>query len=62
MTFSEHVTYRVEADGRIERGTGQLPSAIRLPALSVTISPTASAQSTARLLRRLADELEGSSL
>ena len=62
MTFTQHVTYRVDADGHIERGTGELPSAIRLPALSVTVAPTATAQATARLLRRLADELEGATL
>lgn len=60
MTFTTHVTYRVEADLTIERREGQLPSVIKLPALSVTVAPNATAQHTARLLRRLADELEGS--
>ena len=61
-TFTQHVTYNVTKDGTMERSVGQLPSVIKLPALSVTVAPDASAQATARLLRRLADELEGSSL
>lgn len=59
MTFTQHVTFTVTNEGLIERGTGQLPSVVKLPALSVTVAPDASAQVTARLLRRLADELEG---
>ena len=39
MTFVTHIPFGVEADGKIERGEGQLPSAIRLPALSVTVAP-----------------------
>lgn len=62
MTFSTHWTYTLDRDGNIERSTGQLPSVVKLPALSVTLAPGASAQATARLLRRLADELEGASL
>ena len=61
MTFSKHTTFTVTEDGVIERRTGELPSAIRLPALSVTLAPDASAQATARLLRKLADEIEGTS-
>ena len=61
-TFTTHVTYRVEADGNMERTEGQLPSVIRLPAISVTMAPNATTQATARLLRRLADELEGASI
>ena len=60
MTFTTHVTYRVEDDFTIERREGQLPSVIKLPALSVTVAPNALPQATARLLRRLADEIEGS--
>ncbi len=37
MTFSKHTTFSVTADGVIERGISELPSAIRLPALSVTV-------------------------
>ena len=62
MTFTQHVTFTVTAEGLIERGTGKLPSVVKLPALSVTVAPGASAQATARLLRRLADELEGATL
>ncbi|HUQ38064.1 MAG TPA: hypothetical protein VM144_16970 [Aestuariivirga sp.] len=62
MTFTQHVTFTVTSEGLIERGTGQLPSVVKLPALSVTVAPTATAQATARLLRRLADELEGTTL
>jgi hypothetical protein len=62
MTFTTHVTYRVESDGTMERIEGQLPSVIKLPALSVTVGPHASTQVTARLLRRLADELEGATI
>lgn len=62
MTFSAHWTYTLDRDGHIERREGSLPSVVKLPALSVTLAPGASAQATARLLRRLADELEGSNL
>lgn len=62
MTFTEHISFRVTSEGCIERSAGQLPSVVKLPALSVTVAPGASAQATARLLRRLADELEGSTL
>ena len=62
MTFTRHTTFAVTQEGLIERGTGQLPSVVKLPALSVTVAPGASAQATARLLRRLADELEGATL
>ncbi len=58
MTFTQHVTFTVTTEGLIERGTGQLPSVIKLPALSVTIGPTARPKTTARLLRRLAKEIE----
>ena len=59
MTFKTHTTFSITAEGIIERGCSDLPSAVRLPAVSVTVAPDASAQSTARLLRRLADEIEG---
>jgi hypothetical protein len=58
MSFTQLITFTVTAEGLIERSTGQVPSVLRTPALSVTIAPTATAQATARLLRRLADELE----
>jgi len=59
MTFTTHWTYTLDRDGHIERREGSLPSAVKLPALSVTVGQDASTQATARLLRRLADELEG---
>jgi hypothetical protein len=62
MTFSKHWTYTLDRDGHIERREGQLPSVVKLPALSITVAPGASAQATAWLLRRLADELEGATL
>jgi len=57
--FIKHTTFTLTNEGVIERRTGELPSSVKLPALSVTLAPDASAQSTARLLRRLADEIEG---
>jgi hypothetical protein len=62
MTFTTHVTYNVTADGQMERREGQLPSVIKLPAISITVARNASTQVTARLLRRLADELEGATI
>ena len=62
MTFTTCTSVTVTQEGLIERGTCQLPSVVKLPALSVTVAPTATAQATARLLRRLADELEGATL
>ena len=62
MTFKTHTTFIVTTEGVIERGCSDLPSAVRLPAVSVTLAPDATAQGTARLLRRLADELEGATL
>jgi hypothetical protein len=62
VTFTSHWTYTLDRDARIERRQGQLPSAVKLPAVSVTVAPNSSPQLTARLLRRLADELEGASL
>jgi hypothetical protein len=59
MTFTRHTTFSITNTGVIERGCSDLPSAVRLPAVSVTLAPDATAQVTARLLRRLADELEG---
>ena len=59
MTFTSHWTYTIDRDARIERREGSLPSTVKLPAVSVTVAPEASPQLTARLLRRLADELEG---
>ena len=61
-TFSTHVTYTVTTDGLMECREGQLPAIVKLPAISVTVAPNASTQATARLLRRLADELEGTTL
>jgi hypothetical protein len=58
-TFATHLTYSVNADGAIERRTGELPAVVKLPALSVTVAPTATAQVTAKLLRCLGDEIEG---
>jgi hypothetical protein len=60
--FTTHITYRVESDGTMQRTEGQLPSVIKLPAISVTVAPNASTQATARLLGRLADELEGATI
>lgn len=62
MTYRRHVTFSISQEGVIERGSNDLPAAVRLPLISITLAPDASAQVTARLLRRLADELEGSSL
>jgi hypothetical protein len=62
MTYRKHATFSITAEGVIERGCSELPSAVRLPAVSVTLAPDASAQATARLLRRLADELEGTTI
>ena len=58
MTFKTHQTFSITAEGLIERVTGQLPSVIKLLAVSVTVAQASSTQLTARLLRRLADELE----
>ena len=58
-TFAQHVAYRVDYDGQIERRTSELPSVVKLPALSVTVGPFCTPQKIARLLRRLADEIEG---
>ena len=30
MTFTQHVTFTVTQEGLIERGTGQLPSVVKL--------------------------------
>lgn len=59
--FAKHVTYRVEADGRIERSEGHMPAVLKLPPVSVTMPVWADPRETARLLRRLADELEARS-
>ena len=58
MTFTQHVTYTVTTEGLIERGIGQLPSVVKLPALSVTVAPDATPEGTAMLLMRLADQLD----
>jgi|GEM_PF-5917019 len=57
-TFSKHQTFSVDQDGNIQRRTSELPAVVKLPALSVTIGSYATPQKTARLLRRLADEIE----
>ena len=59
MIFLKHVTFSISTEGVIERGCSELPSAVRLPLISVTLAPDASSQAVSRLLRRLADELEG---
>ncbi len=56
--FAEHTTYRLNSDGSIERSTGQMPAVLKLPPVSVTTPAWAEPRVTARLLRRLADELE----
>ena len=60
--FVKHTTFTLTNEGVIERRTGELSSSVKLPAVSVTLAPTATAQATARLLRRLADEMEGTTL
>ena len=62
MTTLATITYFVEADGVMERHEDALPWLSHVSALSVRVPATASSQATARLLRRLADELEGCSL
>ena len=59
-TFAKHMVYTVTPDGVIERRTTELPSIVKLQAVTVSLAPDATPQRTARLLRRLANELEGS--
>ena len=59
MTYAKHTTFSISDQGVIERGSTELPSAVRLPMVSVTLAPDASSQRVARLLRQLANEIEG---
>jgi hypothetical protein len=52
------ITFTVTSDGSMKRRQDQLPWMIHPPSLSVTMPASASMQATARLLRRLADEIE----
>ncbi len=57
-TFRKHLTFTIIVEGQIELREGQLPAAVALPALSVTTAIDADWRGTAKLLRRLADEIE----
>ena len=58
MTFTRHHTYSLEPDGQMSRRHGELPSVIRLAPVRVTITDGTGHRLAARLLRRLADEIE----
>jgi len=58
MTFTRHTTISITEDGAMERRPGELPSVIRLAPVRVTITDGTGHRLAARLLRRLADEIE----
>lgn len=58
-TFRTHTNYIVDSEGRVERRDGQLPAVIHLPPISVSVPEAADPKVTATLLRRLVDEIEG---
>ena len=60
--FTANQKCHVTAGGNIQHHTGHLPAVIALPALSVTVPGDADPRETARLLRLLADEIDGARL
>jgi hypothetical protein len=62
MTSDQLITFTVTREGQIERAAASWPAQQPHHSLIVTVAPTLTSQATARLLRRLADELEGATL
>jgi len=56
--FTRHHTYSLEPDGAMDRRQGELPAIIRLAPVRVSITDGTDHRLAARLLRRLADEIE----
>ena len=61
MNQTLHTTLSIDAAGRVERRHGSLPAAVAsaLAPVRVTVTDGVDRQTAARLLRRLADEIEG---
>jgi hypothetical protein len=51
-------TYRLHADGRMERRESETPTIVNPPPVSVSIRRGTDAHVATKLLRRLADEIE----
>lgn len=47
--FRKHLTFTVSEDAQIKRRTGELPAAVKLPAVSVSVASDADLRATARL-------------
>jgi hypothetical protein len=58
VTYTKITSIAITADGSIEQTTTELPSIIKPPAVRVSIPKTTGHRLAARLLRRLADEIE----
>ena len=58
MTFTTHWTYNIDADGKIERREGQLPTVIKRSPFSVTVVDGTDLRLACKLLRQLADDME----
>lgn len=58
MTFTRHTTISIDATGTMARRIGESPAIIRRPPVAVTLADGTDAHLAARLLRRLADEIE----
>ena len=57
-TFRDHPVFTIDGNGQITRSTGTLPAAVSLPPVRVSLAADTHQLIAARLLRRLADELE----
>lgn len=56
--FTEHDSYSIDEHGHVTHFSSSLPSAVMLPAVKVSLAPETHPLVAAKLLRRLADELE----
>jgi hypothetical protein len=58
VTYARHLSIAIEADGRMERRQSELPAVIRRPPVTVSTPEGTDGRLVAKLLRRLADEIE----